>query len=312
MKEQQGCFDTFGLMLSGEHRELLGVDPVTLCQAVQSAGAVLLRDPEMDIPGFLQLSGACSASFSNYAGGGFQGGPLHRDIIGEDPTLMTVSGRTQAFGVPLHGECFYQRERPQLLWFYCDEAPETGGQTTFARARDVFAAMPADLQQYFRQLRVRYVRYFEPGEWQLAFGTADPAAMYTFCERNGMGLERHEGDSWRTTFDAPAVCEDPLGPLFINALLILWWGERAVEQGEANYLLGKRRRMPLVVRDDSEQPLPVDVMERASEFAESVTREHRWQRGDIAIVDNRTTLHGRRRPRDGRRNILVRLATAIA
>jgi alpha-ketoglutarate-dependent taurine dioxygenase len=312
MKERQRCFDTFGLMLSGEHHELLKINPAALCQAVHFAGAVLLRDSEMDIPGFMQLSDACSVNFSSYAGAGFRGGPLHGDAIGESSASLAVSARAQAWGVPLHGECFYQRERPQFLWLYCDEAPESGGQTTFARAREVFAAMPADLQKYFRELRVRYVRYLEARQWQVVLGTTAPAAIQAFCKRNGLILERLEGDGWRTTFEAPAVCEDPLGPMFINALLLLWWGERAAEQGPTNHLSGKPPGVALVVRDASEQPLPADLMQRATECAESVTREHRWQQGDIAIVDNRTTLHGRRRPRDGRRNILVRLATAVA
>ena len=47
-------------------------------------------------------------------------------------------------------------------------------------------------------------------------------------------------------------------------------------------------------------------MMRAIEMAEELTYDHAWQAGDVVLVDNFVTMHGRR-PYAGKRRVLASL-----
>src|SRR5262249_41127460 len=123
--------ETFGVMItSGATGALPAVKDVM--STFETAGAVLLRGFAVDTETFVDFSGRCCGSFSKYVGGGIRFRALDRANLGAGGTLMSTTGQTQAFAIPLHGEMYYQKNRPDILWFYCRSAPARAGQTTLA------------------------------------------------------------------------------------------------------------------------------------------------------------------------------------
>ena len=79
----------------------------------------------MDKNSFVDFTRSITPNFINYSGGAYP-----RDPIDGDNTVLSVTGNRQAFAVPLHGEMFYTKSRPAVLWFFCSTPPEADGETT--------------------------------------------------------------------------------------------------------------------------------------------------------------------------------------
>src|SRR4051812_6350383 len=106
---------TFGAILEAQSTPLRCIDLNDLIATFKRAGAVLLRGFSAKLDDFVWLTGKLCQDFSTYRGGGFRWGPLNRDSIGGNPTLMTVTGSGQGWPIPLHGEMYYLKQRPTML-----------------------------------------------------------------------------------------------------------------------------------------------------------------------------------------------------
>jgi hypothetical protein len=272
---------------------------------------VLLRGFRFDRDSFIGLSDACCPEFSQYVGGGFRFRALDRVAFGAGGTLLSVTGDTQSFSIPLHGEMYYQSERPDVLWFYCEQPAEQAGETTVADGRELFRRLSRHVQQTFRDRKLRYVRELADGDWQVMFRTHNRDDVRSFCERSAMQFEAISDGSIRTDYTSPAIHSDMNGDeVFINSALILWAFERALCSGRAPSIAGLDRqgvRPPLFVRQEDGSPLCDAWVEEVERIAEEIRLKVAWQRGDVLAVDNSWVLHVRRKAVGEGRMILVRL-----
>jgi hypothetical protein len=273
---------------------------------------VLLRGFSFTKESFIQFSDACCpGGFSSYVGGGFRFRGLDRASLGAGGTLLSTTGHTQAFGIPLHGEMYYQRERPDVLWFFCERAPAERGQTTMADGRDVLAAMSEPTRAFLRANKLRYVRELGPDDWPTTFQTSELAEVRRICERNGMTLEVRDDQSIHTEYVASALTTDPGGrEVFLNNALMLVEFEAAFRAGLAAGLLGERvKTLPLVVRMEDGSPVPEAVVRDIEAAGHAGIVDITWRDSDVVMVDNRRVLHGRRKTVGTDRSILVRLGS---
>src|SRR5579872_190578 len=93
---------TFGLVIEGEYSAPLP-GSAEILQEYREHGAVLLRGFPFTKEKMVDFSDQCCASFSNYAGGGLRFRSLDRISMGANGTLLSTTGGTQAFDLPLHG-----------------------------------------------------------------------------------------------------------------------------------------------------------------------------------------------------------------
>jgi alpha-ketoglutarate-dependent taurine dioxygenase len=287
------------------------IEPEELVSLLRQSGAVLLRGFELDRDAFVALSDACCSRFSHYVGGGFRFRGFDRVSLGAGGTLLSVTGDTQSFPIPLHGEMYYQRERPDMLWFYCERPALQGGETTVADGRELFRRLSVEARRFFGSANLRYVRELENRDWQVMFQTQSLDDVRSLCDRNEMRLEVHADGSICTEFVDRAVAHDATGAeVFINSALILWEFERAVGAGNVPELSSPGQpitKPPIVVRQEDGSPLPEPLVAEVEQICGEVRVKIPWQRGDVLLVDNSWVLHGRRRASDENREILVRL-----
>jgi len=211
--------------------------------------------------------------------------------------------------IPLHNEMAYARSWPLKLWFFCETAPTSRGQTPLADSRKVTARIAKDVVTRFRDRGVMYVRNYGHGldiPWQTVFDTEDKSQVESICRTSGLELEWHGSDGLTTRQVCGAVATHPetgaelwfnQAHLFhLSALedsvresLLRQFGEKGVPR---NALFGDGGELSSQDLDDIRQA-----------FA-SETVLFDWHAGDVLLVDNMLTAHGRA-PFEGDRRVLV-------
>ncbi|MEY2989932.1 MAG: hypothetical protein RLZZ163_848, partial [Actinomycetota bacterium] len=145
------------------------IDPQEVARALRTAGSVAIRGFDASLDDFVSISDAICADWHDYRGGGFRFGSLDRATVNTESSILTATGSTQTFPVPLHGEMYYFQERPQVLWFYCQVPPAGGGgETTVCDGAELLAALPEEVREYLRANDLVYHRRLEGSDWRQA------------------------------------------------------------------------------------------------------------------------------------------------
>lgn len=273
-------------------------------------GALVFRNFAVETEDFMEFTSRYCRDFSTYQGGGFRWGALDRQKINNDETLLTVTGSTQSFGIPLHGEMYYMSRRPTLLWFYCEQPPSAAGETTLCDGAELYRRLSPAAREYFLRHRLKYVRHLLDGEWQVAFQTREPDDLRRWCAEHGTVLSEHGDGSVTVEYTSSAVRPGPAGggDVFINNLLVIHSAEQAIRAGLAAKVLDlPRNACPLVVRLEDGSEIPAPLVEEIEQAANEISVKHAWRKRDVLLVDNTRILHGRKKCSDAGRNIYVRM-----
>lgn len=257
----------------GDGGPLESVDAVAVRAELERSGALLLRNFATTVEGFAGLTDAlCSASVFNES--------PHRDLLDQASGIQSVNKGGDPF--PLHPELAREPWRPDVCLFACLGAPGVGGQTNLADGIAIVEGLPAELRRELADRKLIYIKPALPAELAFWLGTerpddallADPPAgcPYQFRRQpNGAVLRIFTRPAFeRTAFqDAPA------------------WG---------NFLLFARdylhrRNIPLL---EGVGEFPDEWLDEIRRAARRVTYAHRWQQGDVLVVDNCRFMHGRR------------------
>jgi len=301
--------DTFGQIIQPHHPDGLP-DPEAAMQRFRQSGAVLLRGFPFTVESFTAFSDRCCPRFSKYVGGGIRFKALDRAARDDSGTVLSTTGNTQSFSIPLHGEMYYQKDRPDLLWFYCATPPLTRGQTTLADGRELFARLTEQSKQLLRGQRLKYARDLSRDEWRTAFLTDDIDELRKLCQVNELSLEVRPDESVLIDFVESALTTYQGQEAFINNAVLIWSFEKGLREGYAAKIFGEGdvpSKPHMVVRLEDGSELPDWLMDDIERASEEVTVDVNWQAGDVVMVNNRGILHGRRKTVGEERDILVRL-----
>ncbi|HVG20574.1 MAG TPA: TauD/TfdA family dioxygenase [Blastocatellia bacterium] len=209
----------------------------------------------------------------------------------------------------LHNENSYAHVWPLRIFFNCQTPPVDGGQTPIADVRRVLRRLAPTTVEKFERLKVMYVRNFGNSiglEWQTVFQTASRTAAEDYCREAGYEFEWKEDGGLRTRRVGQAVAKHP------KTGERLWFNHAAFFHVST---LGPSIREPLLAQFD-EEDLPINtyygdgspiepvVLDDLREAYRQETVTFNWEKGDILMLDNMLTAHGRL-PYTGRRKILV-------
>jgi alpha-ketoglutarate-dependent taurine dioxygenase len=209
----------------------------------------------------------------------------------------------------LHNENSYAHVWPLRIFFYCQTAPAGGGQTPISDVRRVLGRLAPAAVEKFERLKVMYVRNFGNSiglEWQTVFQTGSRAAAEDYCRDAGYEFEWKEAGGLRTRRIGQAVAKHP------KTGERLWFNHAAFFHVST---LEPSIREPLLAQF-KEEDLPVNtyygdgsriepsVLDDLREAYRQETVTFNWEKGDILMLDNMLTAHGRL-PYTGQRKILV-------
>jgi len=273
---------------------------------------ILFRGFQAGIEQFEQLTSAFTENFMTYQGGGFTIGPFSRSTVNENKTLLTATGKTQEFPLPLHGEMYYLSQPPDLIWFYCATPVTDGGETTVGDGAAIFRDLPEETQRLFQERGIRYERHLSDRKWQLVFQMDDRTAVEKFCRENKLELTWGSDGSVTTCYHCSALRTDVKGDTsFINGLLLLALTESALLSGEAASAVPEAANLKpdFVVRWDDGSRIDPAILKQIAKACGRNEVPISWKQGDILMVDNRSILHGRRGSSGRDRKILVRMGS---
>ncbi len=212
----------------------------------------------------------------------------------------------------LHSELSYAKTWPLKIFFFCIQPAQQGGETPIADTRKLLQRIDGKICDRFTQKGVMYVRNFGDGfglPWQTVFQTTNPAEVEAFCRSNGIEFEWKEGNRLRTRQVRQTVATHP------QTNELVWFNHAAffhvstLEPSIREPLLAEFPEADLphntYYGDGSAiEPAVLDEI-RAAYQQEMVIFP--WQAGDILMLDNMLTAHGRM-PFMGGRKVVVGMA----
>ncbi|WPB94387.1 TauD/TfdA family dioxygenase [Streptomyces malaysiensis] len=215
--------------------------------------------------------------------------------------------------IEMHNEACYSWSWPRILGFACAWPAQSGGQTPLADSRKVLCRLPTELLARLERHGVRYIRNYTPGvgiPWQEALGCGE-SGLDAYAERARLRLERVSDDHLRTEALRPAVARHPDTGEWVWFNQATSFHLSTLGEELAAELVGQigPDRVPKTSRaGDGTEFTGAELASIRAAFA-AETSSFDWQLGDVLIVDNLLTAHGRA-PFAGKREIRVAMAAA--
>lgn len=214
--------------------------------------------------------------------------------------------------IPLHHEMSYSHNWPTKLFFYCDQPPRSGGRTPLVQDRGLLERLDPEIREPFLEKKVMYVRNYGQGvdlPWQQAFQTEDRAAVEAYCRSAGAEVEWLDGERLRTRSVRQVTATHP------RTGDVLWFNhahmfhssnlEPAVRDALRSHLAPDELPRNAFYGDGS--PIPDEIAEAIRTVYREESVGFDWQKGDVLLLDNFLTSHGRE-PFEGPRRIVVAMA----
>lgn len=250
----------------------------------KSYSVLLFRQFETNADTFSKFTSLFTTNFSNYAGG-----TAYRRVINQDQTLLSVNDSNDE--VRLHGEMYYQRYVPAMLWFFCAKPSLKDGETLICDGKQFYDELSYSTKEIFSKKNLKFTRYQNKQMWQQRYKTDDLKVVIKICESNDVHLKINEDQSIVTEYISPAIFPSRCGKykIFINTLL-------PVKQYIPNNI---------VFEDGTE--ITDDIVQDLIEISNRISIPIQVQKGDILMIDNTRVLHGRRAFADNQREMYVRI-----
>jgi len=215
----------------------------------------------------------------------------------------------------MHHELSYALEFPSLMLFACLVAPTDGGATPVADSPTVLQALPTELIERFERVGWLLIRNYNDeigASIAEAFGTDDRRAVESYCRANAIKFEWQPDGALRTWQRRSAVVHHPRTGQRCWFNQIAFLNEWTIDPEVREYLVDVygENGLPFNTRFGNGDAIGADVVQLINEVYEGNTARERWQGGDLMLVDNIRTAHGRE-CFEGSRDVLVAMADAV-
>jgi len=271
-------------------------------------GAILFRDfgfnSVVEFENFAEA--ICPGLFGEY-------GDLPREGVSGKVYGSTPYPQEQA--ILFHNESSHMHCWPNKIWFFCVQPAQQGGETPIVDCRKVFKLLAPKLRERFEQKQLMYVRNYTDGldvSWQDFFHTTDKIMVENYCRQAGMDFEWLSENGLRTRKVRSAVTKHPKTgeQVFFNQLQL--HHVSCLETAVRESLLSTfgEENLPRNVYYGDGSPIEDSVMAEIGAIYEEAKVSFPWQQGDVLMLDNMLTAHGRN-PYVGLRKIVVAMGEMI-
>lgn len=269
-------------------------------------GAILFRDFRLStVEEFERLIEAVSGPLLDYS---YRSTPRH-----------VVSGRIYSSTeypahqtIPLHNENSYTHNWPMKLSFFALHVAEKGGETPIADSRRIYHAISPEIRDCFVGKGLMYVRNYGTGldlTWQEVFQTSDKGLVEDYCRKARMEFEWVGQDQLRTRQNARVVETHPRTGelLWFNQAHLFHVSRLAAEVRDWLLAAYGEQNLPRNVYFADGSPIDAAMLDEITQVYSDNSIVFPWREGDVLMLDNMLTAHGRR-PFVGKRKVVVGIA----
>lgn len=281
-------------------------------QTMLQSGAILFRGFHIDGPiAFQDCIEAISGTPMDYPGI-YQGAAVRRHVYGK---IYTSTEFSPEYRLHLHSECSFAHCWPLRLFFLCTKASRQGGETPLADIRGILQRLSPAVRAKFEDKGVMYVRNYGIGSapsWQSIFNTDNRYEVGRFCSSIGVATEWISETRLRTRSVRPALMKHPqTGELVwfnhVNSAHV-WSNEPVLRDALLTEFEPQDLPRNCYYGDGSD--IDVATLEVIRDAYQQETTLFDWQDGDLLMLDNMLTAHGRQ-PYVGERQVLVGMAVTV-
>lgn len=225
--------------------------------------------------------------------------------------VFTANEAPNDVEIYLHHEMAQTPISPEKLFFFCNSAADQGGATPICRSDQLFKALESESPELAKEFENKGLRYTTHMPFQddaqsgqgrswastLTVDSKDEAEQ-KLAQLDYDWEWQDDGSLKAITPVLPAVLDLGGKKVFYNQLVAAYMGWAGVREDPS---------IALAFGDGS--AIPKECLERIALLSQDFTFDLQWQDGDVALLDNKITMHGRR-PYSGerKRQVLVALA----
>ena len=214
-----------------------------------------------------------------------------------------------------HSESSHMHCWPQKIWFFCVQPSQSGGETPIVGCRKVLQLLDPKLRERFEQKQLMYVRNYTNGldvSWQDFFHTTDKKEVEDYCRKASISVEWKPDGGLRTCQVRPAIINHPRTgeSVFFNQIQLHHASCLKPEVRESLLSTFSVDNLPRHVYYGDRSPIEESVIEEIMAIYQKAQVSFPWQKGDVLMLDNMLTAHGRN-PYVGNRKIVVAMGEMV-
>ena len=278
-------FNEGSIFQSTNNEKIQDIDHDFIISSFEKKGIIIFRDFLFDPAKVTEITDKFTLTYANDA--------PRRENLFENKNISTVD--LGFHEMPLHSEASYSPSWPEILWFVCLAPSIKGGQTTICDGIKLWENLSAETKNFFLSHPIKFELEFPV--LQIKEGRGKRNWML-----NVLGSYNGEIDWDKGIFSVnqvrSAVTEsrilDKLA--FSNHLMIIFSNEPQIKKYYIN----------------NGEPIPKEYKKEIKTKSEDLTYEIQWKVGDLAMVDNRRFMHGRRTYDPNQKRKIINIQTLKA
>jgi hypothetical protein len=273
-------------------------------------GAILFRGINIDeLTVFEQVMDPISKKFLSYIDGNSPRTKLSAKVY-------TSTEYDPNYFITLHNELSYSAKWPSKIFFCCLIPAPSGGETPIADCRRVLRHMEPALVQKIKTKKIKYQRNLHGGKgfgpsWQDTFETKDKNLVEQYCRQGFIQYEWKSDGGIKLIHVREGIIKHPVSgeEVWFNQIDQFHPSHFDQEIYETLMLMygNDETQLPTYVTFGDDTPISTEVVKEIRKTVDGETMKTPWQKGDLLLLDNVLTSHGRM-PYKGNRRIVVSMS----
>jgi len=227
--------------------------------------------------------------------------------------IYTSTEFPSEYPISLHNELSYSSSWPTKLYFCCVVPPATDGHTLLADSRKVLQDLEPSIVEQFSNRQVKYTRFLHDGlgiglSWQETFESHEKHQVEEYCDNADIEYQWNKDGGLHLSQIGPGTILHPITneKVWFNQADQFHISNLPDKVASTIKMLTKENQSLFPTYSyfgDGEEISPEIFLEVRNVFKKN-TVYFSWEAGDILLVDNVLTAHGRS-PFSGNREIIV-------